>query len=203
MKTKLLALLLITQVSLTYGQSNKQDSVCKKHFISTSVWSIANVFAEPADFYELNYGYIVSDNNAIIVNATTWKYWEPLGIPLTSDKRYKHIEDYAGYIRAYGIGIAYQRVVWKQAFSSVHANTFYQIFYDTQNMKIQTGFQLYLQARVGYSLKFFNDRLFLEPSISFIYWPVNTNFPDTFLEKEQNWPNYLLFEPHLNIGISF
>jgi len=74
---------------------------------------------------------------------------------------------------------------------------------DDQNEKIQSGFQLYLQARIGYRLELFEKRFFLEPSISFNYWPINTNFPNKFLEKENNWPNYFLFEPHLNFGINF
>jgi hypothetical protein len=203
MKSKLLVFLFMTSLSVSYSQTNKQDSVYRKHFVSTSLWSIANLFPEPADFYELNYGYRLTPKSAIILNATTWKYWEPLGIPLISDKKYKHIEDYPGYVRAYGVGIIYQRFLWKQVYSSIHTNTFLQNFYDEQNEKIQSGFQLYLQARIGYRLNMFKNRLFLEPSLSFNYWPINTNFPDSFLEKEKNWPNYFLFEPHLNFGICF
>ncbi len=203
MKIKLLVLLLIANLDVSYSQTSKQDSVYRKHFVSSSLWSIANLFPDPADFYELNYGYRFTVKDAIIVNATTWKYPEPLGIPLANDKKYKHMEDYPGYVRAYGIGITYQRFLWKQVYSSIHANTFVQNFYDEQNKKIQRGFQLYLQTRVGYRLELFKKRFFLEPSISFNYWPINTNFPDTFLQMEKNWANYFLFEPHLNFGISF
>lgn len=203
MKSKLLVLIFMASLSVSYSQTNKHDSVYRKHFISTSLWSIANLFPEPADFYELNYGCRLTAKDAIILNATTWKYWEPLGIPYSSDKKYNHVEDYPGYVRAYGIGIVYQRFLWKQVYSSIHANTFLQSFYDEQNEKIQSGFQLYLQARIGYRLDLFKNRFFLEPSLSFNYWPINTNFPDSFLEKEKNWPNYFLFEPHLNFGVSF
>ncbi|MBN1116674.1 MAG: hypothetical protein JXA77_05700 [Bacteroidales bacterium] len=203
MKMRLTLLIIVFGCTMTYSQTTKQDSTYKKHFVSTSLWSVANLFPDPADFYELNYGYRITHKAAISVNATTWKYWEPLGIPLMDDKKYAHTEDYPGYVRAYGIGIVYQRFLWKQVYSSIHANTFLQNFYDEQNEKNQSGFQLYLQARIGYRLELFKKRFFLEPSLSFNYWPINTNFPASFLEKEKNWPNYFLFEPHLNFGICF
>ena len=203
MKVILTVLFLLAGLALAYGQTSSHDTIDRKHFVSTSLWSIANLFPDPADFYELNYGYRFTVNDALIVNVTTWKYPEPLGIPATNEKKYKHVEDYPGFVRAYGIGIVYQRFLWKKVYSSIHANTFMQNFYDEQNNKIQSGFQLYLQARLGYRLELFEKRFFLEPSISFNYWPINTNFPAQFLEKENNWPNYFLFEPHLNFGINF
>ena len=181
MKVRLVVCFILISVGISYAQTTKQDSIYKKHFISTSLWSVMNLFPEPADFYELNYGYRFTSKDAIIINATTWKYWEPLGIPYSSDKKYKHIEDYPGYVRAYGIGIIYQKFLWKQVYSSIHVNSFLQNFYDEQNEKIQSGFQLYLQARIGYKLEIFKKRFFLEPSVSFNYWPINTNFPGTFL----------------------
>ena len=203
MKLRLILLLVAFVSAFTFGQTTKQDTTYKKHFVSTSLWSIANLFPDPADFYELNYGYRFTAKNAIIINATTWKYWEPLGIPYTSDKKYKHIEDYPGYVRAWGIGIIYQRFVWKKLYSTVHANKFIQNFYETNNVKIQSGFQLYLQARLGYMIELLKKSFFLEPSFSFNYWPINTNFPTTFSQKENKWSNYFLFEPHLNFGINF
>lgn len=203
MKFIFIFLFVIVHGTISYCQASEQDSTYKKHFVSTSLWSIANLFPEPADFYELNYGYRLTAKDAIILNATTWKYWEPLGIPYTSDKKYKHIEDYPGYIRAYGIGGIYQRFIWHKLYSSFHANAFIQNFYDLNNVKNQTGFQLYLQYRLGYRIEMLKGRFFLEPSLSFNYWPINTNFPASFSEKENNWPNYFLFEPHFNIGINF
>lgn len=124
MKLKLLVLLIIVNFGISYSQKSKQDSVYRKHFVSSSLWSIANLFPDPADFYELNYGYRFTAKDAIIVNATTWKYPEPLGIPLANDKKYKHMEDYPGYVRAYGIGLTYQRYLWKQIYSSNSCNYF-------------------------------------------------------------------------------
>lgn len=188
---------------LAFSQAQNQDAISKKHFIATSLWSIANLFPEPADFYELNYGFRLTPSDALILNTTTWKYWEPLGISTSSNKKYKHFDDYPGYIRAYGIGLVYQRLIWNKCFSTLHTNVFNQTFYNTDHSKIQSGIQLYLQMRFGYRLDLLKNRIFLEPSLSFNYWPINTNFPDSFKQKETHWNNYFLFEPHLNIGINF
>lgn len=203
MKKRLILLLVALGSACSYGQTAKLDSAYKKHFVSTSLWSIANLFPDPADFYELNYGYRFTSKDAIILNATTWKYWEPLGIPYTNDKKYKHIEDYPGYVRAWGIGVVYQRFIWKKLYSTIHTNAFIQNFHDTTDVKIQSGFQLYLQARLGYRIELFKKRVFLEPSFSFNYWPINTNFPTSFSEIEDKWPNYFPIEPHLNFGVNF
>jgi len=202
MKMKFIVIVFLIKFGVSFGQTTKQDSIYKKHFISTSLWSIANLFPEPADFYELNYGCRFTAKDAIVFNATTWKYWEPLSIPLTSEKKYKHIEDFPGFIRAYGIGIIYQRFLWRKFYSTIHVNSFLQNFYDENKEKLQSGFQLYLQFRLGYRFELLKNRFFLEPSISFNHWPINTNFPKTFKQKEDNWPNYFLFEPHLNFGIN-
>jgi hypothetical protein len=203
MKTRLIILLTLVISANTNSQTVNKESIGNKYFISTSLWSLANLGKEPADFYELNFGYKLNANNALILNAITWKYWEPLGIPYGNENKYQHTEDYPGFMRAWGAGLIYQRYIWKGFFSSIHANTFLQNFYDEQDDKIQSGFQLYLQLRAGYRWDVFNHRLFLEPSLSFNYWPVNTNFPDDFQIIEDNWPNYFLFEPHLNIGVNF
>jgi hypothetical protein len=69
--------------------------------------------------------------------------------------------------------------------------------------KIQNGFQLFLTGRVGYHIRLFKDRFFLEPSIAVTYWPINTNVPESFAEVEKKWPNYFLFEPGLHFGVKF
>ncbi len=141
---------------------------------------MANLGEEPAYFYELNFGCRLATKGVLSLNATTWKYWEPLGIPYGNENKYKHTEDYPGFVRAFGLGIIYQRFIWKQFYLTVDANTFIQNFYDEQKDKIQSGFQLYLQFRLGYRWEVCKHRFFLEPAISFNYWPVNTDFPDEF-----------------------
>lgn len=202
-KCFIMPVMLFCSINFSFSQAIEQDTLSYRHFIGTSLWSIANFFPDPGDFYELDYGYWVTSKDALIINAITWKYPEPVGIPYTNENKNKHIEEYPGYIRAFGIGAGYQRFLWKNIYSSVQANSFIQNFYNLKNEKIQCGYQLYFQLRLGYHLELFNNRFYLEPSLSFNYWPVNTNLPEEFLQKEKEWPNYFLFEPHLNFGVNF
>jgi hypothetical protein len=84
----------------------------------------------------------------------------------------------------------------------VEPTPFLQQFYDTDNKKIQKGFQLYLQFILGYCFEFFEKRLFVEPAYALKYWPVNTNFPSSFAAIESGAPKYK-FEPGLNFGFRF
>jgi hypothetical protein len=170
--------------------------------VETSAWMIANLFPESADFYCLGAGYRLAEKDIICLNATTWKYGAPLGIPYGDDFGAES-EEYGGYVRAFGLGLGYQRLLWKGAFASLSATPFLQRFHDGGGAYLASGFQLYLQAQLGYQFDFLGGRLFLKPSLSFNYWPVNTGFPASFQAKEANWPNYFLFEPHLNIGWRF
>ena len=47
------------------------------------------------------------------------------------------------------------------------------------------------------------NRLFLEPSVAFNFFPVSTNVPAAFEVQDERWPSYFLVEPGLNIGFSF
>ena len=201
----ILSILLVAIASMSQNSSKKRnnESIESRYFISTSLWSLSNFGQEPADFYELNFGYRLTPKDALILNTTIWKYWEPLGIPYCNGKKNNHMDDYPGFVQAYGVGLVYQRYICNHFFTAAHVNTFLQKFYNEQKNKMQNGFQLYLQFRLGYQWKIFNERFFLEPSVSFNYWPVNTNFPASFLLLENKWPNYFLFEPHLNFGINF
>lgn len=168
-----------------------------KHFLGSSLWVIYDKFtSDPADFYQLNYGYQFSAKDVLIVEAITWKYNEPLGTYGDSERKYP------GEIRSYGLGLGYQRFHWKNLFTSVIATPFLNQFYDNEETKIQKGFQLYLQGVIGYRFEFFNKRLFIEPAYAIKYWPVNTNFPDSFAEIEEGASNHF-FEPSLNFGIRF
>jgi len=169
-----------------------------RHSIGSTFFMVFNLMPDPPSFYQLNYGYRLSEKDAIIVEAITWTYTEPIGIPYGSEG-----ESYEGKIRDYGIGVGYQRFHWKNLYTTVQATPFRQIYLDTEDEVIQKGFQLFLQLRLGYRFEFFNDRFFLEPSVVCNYWPINTNFPESFAAVESDWPNYFLFEPGLHFGFRF
>jgi hypothetical protein len=181
------------EVDQSSAQIEKQENSLN-HSIGSSLFVSFNYIVEdPADFYQLSYGYQLSPQDNIFVEAITWTYYEPLGTYENSE------EMYPGKVIAYGIGAGYQRFLWKNAFTSVVATPFLQQFYDSEDKKIQTGLQLYLQFILGYRIELFDARWYVEPAYAFKYWPVNTNFPSSFEDIEDGAPNYK-FEPSLNFG---
>lgn len=175
--------------------ANEDDNQSAQHSIGSTVFLLGNLApGKPPHFFLLNYGYRLSRNDIIFAEAITWTYYEPLGSYGSSEKLYP------GKIIAYGMGVGYQRFVWKSLYVTAQATPFYQQFYNEQNARIANGLQLYLQSRLGYRFEFFKHRWYVEPSIAFNYWPVNTDFPDTFAAVESGKANYFLFEPGLHFG---
>ncbi len=186
----------ITQTESVSVQTEKQE-IFRRHHIGSSLFVSFNYFVEdPADYYQLSYGYHLTQKDVFKVEAITWKYSEPLGTYDNSK------EFYPGKVRAYGIGVGYQRFHWKNLFTTIVATPFLQQFYDKDNKKIQKGFQLYFQLILGYRFEFFKKRLFVEPAYALKYWPVNTNFPKSFADIERGTPKHI-FEPSLNFGFRF
>ena len=189
------------------AQPGTQDSTHRQHYMGSSLFVLANFSSNDSpSFYQLDYGYRLTPKDAILIQAITWKYYAPLGIPYGSSYNVgikDPDESYPGSVTAYGVGVGYQRFLWKSLYSTVHATPFYQRFVNSENKKIQEGFQLFLQLRFGYRMEFFNNQFYFEPSVAFNYWPINTNFPASFAKIESKWPNYFLFEPGLNFGINF
>lgn len=175
-------------------KKDNQD-LTMRHSAGSSLLILGNV-GDSVNFMQLNYGYRLSQKENIIVEAITWTYYEPLGTYMHSK------EFYPGKVRAYGIGLGYQRFLWKNLFTTVEPTFFLQQFYDSDDKKIQKGFQLYLQLILGYRIEFFKKRMFIEPAFAIKYWPVDTNFPESFAAIEKGTPKYK-FEPGLNFGFRF
>jgi hypothetical protein len=199
----------VFSVSMVFSQTNMQtDSSFTKtgktipdrpHSVGSTLFLLGNLDTkEPPLYIQLNYGYQFAQRSNVIIEAITWTYYKPLGIPYGDEG-----ESYPGKIRSYGIGAGYQYFYWKNLYATLQAIPFLQQFFDTDDKKIQSGFQLWCQFRAGYRFEFFSKRWFLEPSLAFNYWPVNTNFPESFQEIENEWPNYFLFEPGLHFGFRF
>lgn len=176
-------------------QTENKQADFKRHSLGSTLFLLGNI-GDSVNFMQLNYGYRFTPKDNIIVEAITWTYYEPLGTYGSSE------EFYPGKVRAYGIGLGYQRFLWKNLFTTIEPTLFLQQFYDTDDTKIQKGFQLYLQLIMGYRIEFFKKRIFVEPAIALKYWPVNTNFPSSFAAIESGKPKYK-FEPGLNFGFTF
>jgi len=198
----LISIVLLSVNFSVLAQPEKQDSTFRRHFIGTSAFMLGNLGSDSPDFYQLDFGCWLTRKDAIIITAKTWKYTAPLGIPYGSAFGAKE-EEYPGYVRAFGIGADYQRMLWKGLFSTVQVQPFYVSYNNPEKIKIQSGFQLFLALRFGYHIELFKNRFYLEPSVAFNYWPVYTNLPVSFATKENKWHNYFLFEPGLNFGIKF
>jgi len=180
---------------LALCQNENGDANLWRHSLGTTFFLLGNI-GDSVKFIQLNYGYRLTPKDNLIAEAITWTYYEPLGTYGSSDKYYP------GKVTAYGIGLGYQRFLWKNLFATVESTFFIQQFYDNNDAKIQKGFQLYLQFIAGYRFEFFQKRFFIEPAIALKYWPVNTNFPVSFVSVENGVQKYK-FEPALNFGFRF
>lgn len=172
----------------------------RRHSIGTSAFMLMNAIPddEPPSFYQLNYAYRLTPKDVLSVEAVTWKYYGPLG------RQWWHSGDnYPGSVRGVGIGVAYQRFLWRGLYVGMHAVPFLQTFLDPDKKKLKHGFQLFMTARVGYHIQLFNNRVFLEPSIATTSWPINTGLPDAFAEEEGKWGKLFFFEPGLHMGVKF
>lgn len=199
--TLIIVLSIASVFNQAFAQSDLESAqdLNRRHYIGSSLFVLAGNLApgDPPHYFQVNYGHQPTLKDVIIAEAITRTYYEPLGTYESSER------EYPGKISAYGIGVGYQRFLWNGLYSRFKATPFLQRFSDEEDKHIQNGFQLFLVARLGYRFEFFNQRWFLEPSVAFNYWPINTNFPDSFKEIESGKPNYFLFEPGLHFGYMF
>lgn len=189
-------MMVLSWSSVSYAEDEPEN------FISSSLFMLGNFLPNPPSFYQLNYGRRLTKQDTLIVEAITWTYDAPLGIPYRNrldDSDYT----FDGYARDIGVGLAYQRFWWRGLYSTLHVTPFWQQYYNEQREYIQSGFQLFMTFRTGYHFEFWKNRLFIEPSVAVTAWPVNTNLPESFAKQEDRWPGYFLFEPGLHIGVNF
>lgn len=157
--------------------------------------------------FELHIKKELDAKNIIGIKLATWRLFQPMGIQWwdgLTDKIDTETEFYPGYLRETGIGISYQRMLWKGLFASVEVLPQYKTYLDLDNKKIANGFKLYNSFHLGYHFAFGkNKRFFIEPQVHSQFWVFDTNTPDAFKQLDNRWKNYFLFEPNLYIGIKF
>lgn len=198
-----LALVLASSLHLN-AQYTNQDSIYKKHFVGSTLFMLGNFSSvNRPDFIQLNSGYRITGKDVISLELITWKYAWPLGINPFFNKSYgKPEEKFPGYIRDYGIGLAYQRFLWKGLYAAVHVMPMWQTFVNNNGNKVDNGFHIFNSYRVGYHIKLFKDRFFIQPSIGIAGRPYHTKMPDGFKEKDDKWSKYTP-EPGLHFGFNF
>jgi len=126
-----------------------------------------------------------------------------MGIQLWDPEFKDEKEFFPGRLSECGVGVSYQRMLWKGLFASVEILPLLKTYLDEDKNEIEEGFKLYTTYHLGYHISLFKNRMYLEPQIHCNYWPIDTPAPDGFQVKESQWKNYFLFEPNLYIGVNF
>ena len=208
MRKKILWIALILAVAGSphvNAQEVRPDSINKKWFVGSTFLMLGNLIPDdpnPPKFIQLNIGYRLTPQDAISFEFKKSIYSWPLAIPWGPSFDAPGL-NYPGHARILAPTIAYQHFWWKGVYTSVHALNAFEKYVDEDDQKIGNGYTLYLTYRLGYQFKFFKNRFFFEPSIGFTHWPIRNNVPESFLQVENEWPNYFAWEPGLHFGFNF
>lgn len=208
--------LLLFIVHQSFAQSNQQ-SRSKIHYsykyrLSTPLITALNIgkpWGEKTNtqHIELHFKYVLDSKNILGVKFATWRLFQPMGILWwdgLSDKIDSQSEFYPGYLRETGLGISYQRILWKGLFATVEILPQLKTYLDENESKIANGFKLYTSYHIGYHIPLTkNKRIFIEPQIHCQNWMIDTNTPSPFKELDGKWRNYFLFEPNIYFGVNF
>jgi len=149
----------------------------------------------------------LDNKNIIGVKFVTWRLFQPMGITWWDgvvDKIDSGTEYYDGYLRETGIGITYQRMLWKGLFTAVEVVPQIQTYTDLDGNKIKNGFKVYNSLHLGYHVAFGKKkRFFIEPQVHCNQWMFDNNSPEGFKEMDDKYGNVFLFEPNIYFGVNF
>lgn len=200
-----LALFLAGDMQAT-AQSAPSDSIAHRWFIGTSLFMLFGNFdrENPPDFVQVDIGYRITGKDVIRVSPKTWRYAWPNGIHPFLNKAYKRPEEkFPGYVREYGVTFSYARFLWKGLYAQLDVMPAYQVFVHNDGRKTDHGFQLFNSYRVGYHIRLFNDKFFLQPSVCMTHRACHTQLPDGFKQLDDKWSKFIFPEPGLNVGFNF
>jgi hypothetical protein len=187
-------------------KSSAEDSGSNyKYSVSTTYLTFLNFEDENTNLhhYEFHVGYRLTPEDKISIKLATWKMVAPMGMPMLEQLKFDEKNFYAGRLRETGIGVTYQRMIWKGLFATVEVLPQLKTYLDENDKKIGNGFKLYTSYHLGYHISFFKNRVYIEPQIHCQYWPINTNVPQAFKDLDDKWNKYFLFEPNIYIGVNF
>jgi len=211
LKTKLITIVFLFAISASniFGQNQTKQSLetsgGRKFSVSTTYLSFVNFGEEKTNthHYELHFGYKLTPKDRIGIKLATWKMFAPMGMPMQEQLKFDENNFYPGRLRESGLGITYQRMLWKGLFTTIEVLPQLKTYIDKNDKKIGNGFKLYTSYHLGYHLSMLKDKIYIEPQIHCQYWPIDTNTPQSFKEQENGWNTYFLFEPNLYVGINF
>lgn len=209
----LITLFAIMAIAIAYAQTQNHTLTSPQetssyqfpYSVSTTYLSLDNFGEEKTNthHYELHLGYRLTPNDKVGIKLATWKLFAPMGMPMQEQLKFDEENFYPGRLRETGLGITYQRRLWKGLFVTTEILPQLKTYLDEDNNKLGNGFKLYTSYHLGYHFPMFKDRIYLEPQIHCQYWPVDTNVPQAFKVQDERWNNYFLFEPDLYLGGSF
>lgn len=189
------------------AQYVETDSSYRRWFVGSSLFVLVSLIPEqanPPDFAQLNFGYRITGKDAITLEPKTWKYAWPNGIhPFLNESYGKPEEKFPGYVREYGVAVAYQRFFWKGLYAELNVMPTLQNFVNSEGNKIDNGFQIFNTYRVGCHIKLFNDRFFIQPSIAITHRAYHTTLPDGFKQLDDKWSKFIFGEPGFHFGFNF
>lgn len=196
--------LMMTNTLQLKAQYSKKDSTTNNFFIGSTLFLFGNLDnVNPPGFALLNVGYRITMKDVVSLELKTWKHAWPLGInPFYNDAYKKPEEKFPGYIREYGFAIIYQRYLWKGLFVAVDATPMWQIYRNENGDKVGNGFIIFSTNKVGYHIKLFKDRMFIQPGLAIAGRIYQGDMPADFKAKDDKWPKWTP-EPSLNFGFNF
>jgi hypothetical protein len=197
--------LMITATPQLKAQYEKTESTYRKWFVGSTLFLLGNLApTNPPDFVQLNIGYRITGKDVITLEPKTWKYAWPNGIHPFLNKAYgKQDEKFPGYVREYGLSVSYQRFLWKALYAELNVMPTLQNFMNTNGQKIDNGFQIFNTYRMGYHIKLFKDRFFIQPSIAITHRAYHTTLPDGFKQLDDKWSKFVFGEPGFHFGFNF
>lgn len=206
-KTGLLigCVLVATSLLPLRAQYAKTDSTYKRWYVGSTVFLLGNLAqTNPPEFVQLNFGYRITGKDAVTLEPKTWKYAWPNGIhPFLNDAYGKPEEKFPGYVREFGLSLAYTRFLWKGLYTELNVMPTLQRFVNENGKKINKGFQVFNTYRVGYHIQLFRDRFFIQPSIAITQRAYHTTLPDGFKQLDDKWPKFIFGEPGFHFGFNF
>ena len=149
----------------------------------------------------------LDNKNIVGVKFVTWRLFQPMGITWWDgllDKLETKSEYYPGYLRETGLGITYQRMLWKGLFATVEVLPQLQTYMDLDGNKLGNGFKVYNSVHLGYHVAFGKKkRFFIDPQVHCNQWMFDNNSPEGFKEFDDKYGNVFLFEPNIYFGWKF
>ena len=225
MKSRMLGkiLLIFVLTSSTFGAfaqkkstSGRETEVAHKYSVSLPYFIITDRIGRnfgdwdaqtSTQMIELHVKRNLDDKNIVGIKFATWRLFQPMGIQWWDgllDKLETESEFYPGHVRESGVGITYQRMLWKGLFATVEVLPQFQTYLDLDGNKLGNGFKVYNSFHVGYHFEFGKKkRFFIEPQVHSQFWAFETKAPEGFKELDDKWRNYFLLEPNIYIGINF